>query len=150
MARLHHMGITVSNTDETVRFYRALTEVSVEGPFVKSGPAIDATVGVEGAEIWITFVAFEDGDAVIELAEYRGNTEEPLDPVNSRVAATHPAILVPDMDDTIARLATRGYHATAAPAVATSGPIEGFRYVYVIGPDALRVELLEAPGSPKR
>lgn len=150
MARLHHMGITVSNTDETVRFYRALTEVSVEGPFVKSGPVIDATVGVEGAEIWITFVSFADGDAVIELAEYRGSTEPALDPVNSRVAATHPAILVSDMDAALARLGALGYHATATPAVATSGPIEGFRYVYVIGPDALRVELLEAPGSPKR
>lgn len=141
------MGITVSDTYKTVAFYRAIAGVEVTGPLVKKGPGIDKTVGIEGAEIWITFIAFPNQKSVIELAEYRGSTEQPIDPVNSRVAATHPAIVVRDLDGTLINLASAGYYTTASPQVATAGPIEGYRYVYVIGPDLLRVELLEAPHS---
>ena len=147
-ARMHHMGITVSDTQATVDFYRLIAEIEVTGPLVKSGPAVDAVTGRQGAVILITFVAFApfDGRAtVIELAEYRGDPEPPLDPVNSRVGAAHPAIVVPSIEEAAARVSDAGYAVTAAPQIATSGPLEGFRYTYVIGPDRVRVELLEEP-----
>lgn len=146
MALLHHMGITVRDTTEAVAFYRAVDpDVRVTGPLVKRGAAVSATVGVEGAEIWLTFIAFAEGTAVLELAEYRGIPSEPLVPVNSKAGAAHPAVVVPDVAAALGRLAQAGYTPTADPGTATDGPMAGYRYVYVIGPDMLRVELLELP-----
>jgi glyoxylase I family protein len=145
MARMHHMGITVSDTDEAVAFYRALAEGESVGPLVKRGAAVDAITGQPGAEIWLTFVGFADGETVIELADYRGAGGKALRPDTMRVGAAHPAIVVPSVDDALARLALLGYPPLFEPMVGTEGPLEGYRYVYVLGPDDLRVELLQEP-----
>lgn len=145
MARLHHMGITVSDTDAAVAFYRAIADGEIVGPLVKSGPAVEAATGHPGAEIWLTFVGFGDGESVLELAEYRGAGGEPLLPDSNRAGSTHPAVVVPNVDDALSRLAGLGYAPLSGPMVATAGPMEGYRYVYVLGPDEVRVELLEEP-----
>ncbi len=145
MARLHHMGITVSNTEAATAFYASLTRGTVTGPLVKEGPAVEAVTGYPGAQILLTFIAFDGGDSVIELAEYRGTGDQRIIPNNGKAGSAHPAIVVTDIEAEIARLATEGYAATNAPMVATSGPMEGYRYAYIIGPDEVRVELLEEP-----
>ncbi|GAB3119520.1 VOC family protein [Glaciibacter psychrotolerans] len=145
MTRLHHMGITVSDTAKAVEFYRALADGDVVGPLVRRGPVVEAVTGQVGAEIWITFVGFADGETVLELADYRNAGGEPLLPDNNRAGSTHPAIVVPSMDDALSRLAALGYAPLWEPLVGTAGPLEGYRYVYVLGPDELRVELLEEP-----
>lgn len=143
--RLHHMGITVSNIDAAIEFYRGLTAGEVVGPLVKSGPAVEAVTGYPGIEVHLAFLSLPGGDAVIELAEYRGGSGERIDPDNGRAGSAHPAIVVDDMDATLERMRARGVRATADPQTATDGPLKGFRYVYLIGPDEVRVELLEAP-----
>ncbi|MCH6231606.1 VOC family protein [Microbacterium sp. CFH 31415] len=143
--RLHHMGITVSDTDTAVAFYSALTGGEVVGPLIKSGPAVEAVTGYPGVHILLTFISFAGGGAVIELAEYRNGSGERIDPDTGKAGSAHPAILVDNIDATLARMAAMGVHATSEPKVATDGPMEGYRYVYLIGPDSVRVELLEAP-----
>ncbi|MFD4422932.1 VOC family protein [Agromyces sp. NPDC058484] len=139
------MGITVSDMKGAVEFYRGLTGGEVIGPLEKSGPAVEAATGYPGIVVLLTFLTFPDGDTVIELAEYRNGSGERIDPDNGRIGAAHPAILVDDLDTTLARLAERGTKALSAPMVATAGPLEGYRYVYVLGPDDVRVELLQPP-----
>lgn len=148
--RLHHMGITVSNMDSAIEFYRELTGGEVIGPLVKSGPAVEAVTGYPGIEVHLAFVSLPGGDTVFELAEYRGGSGESIDPDNGKAGATHPAIVVDDMDATLERMRARGVFATSEPKIGTDGPLEGYRYVYLIGPDKLRVELLEAPRETGR
>jgi len=143
--RLHHMGITVSDTDAAVAFYRTLTGGEVIGPLVKRGPAVEAVTGYPGIEILLTFITFDGGESVLELAEYRGGSQARIDPDNGKIGAAHPAIVVDDMDAVLTRMAGLGVRATSSPKVATDGPLEGYRYVYLLGPDDVRVELLEAP-----
>ncbi|WP_427004846.1 VOC family protein [Pseudarthrobacter sp. H2] len=139
------MGITVSDMDTAIEFYRELTAGEVIGPLVKSGPAIEAVTGYAGIEVHLAFVSLPGGDTIIELAEYRGGSGESIDPDNGKAGSSHPAIVVDDMDATLERMRARGVHSTSDPKTATDGPLEGYRYVYLIGPDRLRVELLEAP-----
>lgn len=145
MPRLHHMGITVSDMDAAIAFYRALTEGEVIGPLKKSGPSVEAATGYPGIEVLIAFLPLPDGSTVIELAEYRGGSGKSINPDNGHAGAAHPAIVVDDIDATLARLAEKGVSALSAPMVGTAGPLDGYRYVYVLGPDDVRVELLEEP-----
>lgn len=144
MTRFHHIGITVSDTAAATAFYAAATGGAVTGPLRKSGPAVEAATGHPGAEILLTFIQVPDG-VQIELAEYRGVATEPLRPDTGRVGAAHPAIAVDDIEDALRRLAELGHRPLSQTMTATAGPMEGYRYVYVLGPDEVRVELLQAP-----
>lgn len=144
MTRFHHIGITVSDTAKATAFYAAAADGEVTGPLSKSGPAVDAATGHQGAEILLTFIRLADG-VFIELAEYRGADARRIDPDNGHVGAAHPAIVVDDIDASLARLAELGHRPLSQTMTATAGPIEGYRYVYVLGPDDVRVELLQAP-----
>lgn len=144
MTRIHHIGITVSDTAAATAFYAAVTEGEVIGPLVKQGAAVEAATGYPGAEIHLTFIRADDG-VFIELAEYRGVPARLTDPDNGRAGAAHPAVVVADIDAAIERVATLGYRPLSAVATATAGPLEGYRYVYVLGPDEVRVELLQEP-----
>lgn len=144
MTRIHHIGITVSDTAAATAFYATATDGVVTGPLVKSGPAVDAATGHPGVEILLTFIQAADG-VFIELAEYRGAGSQRIDPDNGHIGAAHPAIVVDDIDATLARLAALGHRPLSQTMTATAGPMEGFRYVYVRGPDDVRVELLQTP-----
>lgn len=144
MARLQHVGITVSDTVAATAFYRAATEGAIIGPLAKSGPAVEAATGYPGVEILLTFIRLADG-VFLELAEYRGADAPRIDPDNGHIGAAHPAILVPDIEASLARLADLGHRPLSQIMTATAGPLEGYRYVYVLGPDEVRVELLQEP-----
>lgn len=144
MPRLHHIGITVSDTVAATAFYRAATEGKVIGPLAKSGPAVEAATGYPGVEILLTFIRLADG-VFLELAEYRGADAPRIDPDNGHIGAAHPAIVVPDIEASLARLAALGHRPLSQIMTATAGPLEGYRYVYVLGPDEVRVELLQEP-----
>lgn len=139
------MGITVSDMKAALEFYSELTAGEVFGPIVKSGPAVEAVTGYPGIEVHLAFVSLPGGETVIELAEYRGGSGERIDPDNGKAGSAHPAIVVEDLDAVLDRMRALGVSATSAPGTATDGPLNGFRYVYLIGPDNVRVELLEAP-----
>lgn len=144
MTRFHHIGITVSDTSTATAFYAAATCGEVIGPLIKSGPAVEAAVGHAGVEIVLTFVRAPDG-IFLELAEYRGLAAGGIDPDTAHVGAAHPAIVVSDIEASLARVAELGYAPLSVPMTATDGPMQGYRYVYVLGPDHVRVELLQEP-----
>lgn len=144
MQRLHHIGITVSDLDAAITFFQALSGGSVDGPYVKHGPAVEAATGYPGVEILQAFVTLAAGGAVIELLEYRNASGTRIEPDNGSIGAAHPAIVVADIDVALARARTLGYDSLSGPMTATSGPLNGWRYVYVLGPDRVRVELLQA------
>jgi|SRR5699024_2200758 len=145
MTALHHMGITVSDSDSAVAFYAAVTSGTVAGPYVRSGPGVDAVTRYPGAQVVQHFVTPSGGGAVIELLEYRGASGNRIDPDNGNIGASHPAFIIKDIAEVLAEAAALGFHPTSEPQTASSGPIEGYQYVYLIGPDDVRVELLQPP-----
>lgn len=145
MRRVHHVGITVSDIDAALAFYADLTGGTVSGPLDKSGPAIDAVTGYPGVVVRQAFVTVPDGDTLIELLQYRGGSPVVIDPDNGSVGAVHVAILVHDLDAVLERLAARGVKALSDPITGTAGLMEGHRFLYVLGPDRVRVELVEPP-----
>lgn len=146
--RLHHIGITVSDLDAALTFYQTAAAGGVDGPYVKSGPAVEAATGYPGVEILQAFVTFPEGDSVIELLEYRNTSGARIDPDNGSIGAAHPALVVAAIDKTLTSLHSLGYDRLSEPMTATSGPLKGWRCVYVLGPDRVRVELLQAPEDP--
>ncbi|WP_300267645.1 VOC family protein [Microbacterium sp.] len=144
MSRIHHIGITVSDLEAATRFYQTVSGGEAIGPLIKSGPAVEAATGYAGVEIAISFVCTANG-VFLELLQYRHADAARIDPNNGHIGAAHPAIVVDDIDGAIAAAEQLGHRALSTTMTATAGPLEGYRYVYVLGPDDVRVELLQEP-----
>ena len=144
MTSVHHAGVTVSDLDASLEFYADLLGGEVVGPFARSGPRIDQVTGYPGVVVRQAFVHALAGTAVIELLQYDGGSSVHVDPDNGHAGAVHVAIRVADLDATLGRLRSRGVAALSEP-ISLSEPLAGWRAVYVLDPDRVRVELLQPP-----
>lgn len=144
MTAIHHAGITVSDISRSLDFYADLLGGEVLGPYERSGPRIDAVTGYPGVVVRQAFVRAAEGSTVVELLHYDGGSGLSIDPDNGHAGAVHVAVTVADLDATLERLADRGVTAISDP-VTISEPLAGYRVVYVMDPDRVRVELMEPP-----
>lgn len=144
MTAVHHVGITVSDIDRSLAFYADLLQGQALGPWDRSGPGVDKVTGYTGVVVRQAFALSANGDTAVELLQYIGGSDVVLDPNNGYVGAVHVAIVVADLDGTLAELRARGVQAVSDPVV-TNAPMRNFKAVYVLDPDGVRVELVEPP-----
>jgi len=92
----HHYGITVSDLDRAVEFYRDSLGLDVLAEFNVGGDAFATGVDVEGASA--VFAHLDAGDARIELVSYEPEGEQRLDTSLNEPGATHVGLEVDDLD----------------------------------------------------
>lgn len=141
---IHHVGLTVSDIETSLSFYAGLLGGERLGPWDRSGPGVDQVTGYPGVVVRQAFVRPPDGSAVVELLQYVGGSPVVLEPDNGHVGAAHVALTVRDLDAVLRRLRIEGVEVLSEPIVC-SEPMAGYRAVYVLDPDRIRVELLEPP-----
>lgn len=145
MRALHHIGLTVGDLARSRDFYVRLLGGELLGTWERSGPGVDAVTGYPGVVVRQAFVRPSGGGTMIELLQYDGGSPVVLDPDNGSVGSVHVAIPVANLDGTLAALRAEGVTVLSEPITCGPGPMEGFRAVYVLDPDAVRVELVAPP-----
>ena len=144
MQALFHTGITVSNLDKSIEFYRdALGLELTLGPTeVFEGDALSAGLAVRDARLRLA--VFKVGDGQLELLEYL-SPPSPVDrPMpNNTLGAMHVAFHVEDMKATVKELEAKGIRFFTRPNVVTEGPLNGWTWVYFCDPDGITLELIE-------
>lgn len=132
----HHVGITVSELDRAVDFYRDVLELDVLDRFSVSGEAFSEAVAVDGAT---GRFAHLDGDGVrIELVEYDPVGDAAPDADLNQPGATHVGLSVDDLDAFYEGLPD-GVETLNEPKTTDSGT----RICFLRDPDGTLVELLE-------
>lgn len=145
--RFHHLGLTVPSLDDAVAFFRdalAFEQVLRTEP---SGPAASEYADAVGipAGVAVDGLAVMRGDGVtVELFQY-GDDEIAAFPPNHRVGAQHLAFEVDDLDAVAARLTAAGCTPCAAPRTARAPAFRGMRWVYLVAPFGLQLELVQFP-----
>jgi len=139
-----HVGITVRDLDESIRFYHDLLglEIVTEPSPWFDGPELGHGVGVPGAEL--KQVCLRLGDTMIELLEYRtppSPTERPL--LSHSIGASHLAFQVEDIRAAKAELEDAGVAFYSDINVVDEGVLSGWRWVYFSDPDGYPLELVE-------
>ena len=144
MNRVLHTGITVSNLDQAITFYRDVLGLKLKtGPseFV-GGEERSRAVGVPGA--WYRGAVLETEDGALELQEYKA-PPSPVDrpmPLNT-LGAHHVCFLVDNIDAKVAELEAKGVQFLAPVRTVTEGPFKGYRWAYFRDPDGIAMELVE-------
>ena len=149
---IFHAGITVSNMDRALEFYRDLLGLDVLYDREATSPYLARLLNIQVPDIRIVFLHAGPADAAsIELLEYRslsGSTagHDPWDP-----GSGHVCFSVVNVDRLYTAVIRSGYEVRSEPVDIVSGPNFGSRAFYVKDPDGHWIELFQRPlpaGSP--
>jgi glyoxylase I family protein len=145
MPMLHHTGLTVSDLQRSLQFWRDALGMEVLFEQEKVGGYIEAIVGEPGAHVRMAHLAFGGDGTRIELFEYVAPTggrhiQRPAD-----VGFSHVCVACDDLDERLERLVAAGGAAFSKPVEVDTGVNRGGRGVYLRDPDGHVVELFERP-----
>lgn len=148
--RIHtadHTGITVSNLERSLTFWRDVLGLEFSHTAHQTGEMAKQITGVEGAEIKLAVLKAPGGHK-IELLEYLAPADRKranLRPCD--VGSVHIALLVDHLEAILEKIAASGWTAAGKPQVLKIGPNAGKRVVYVRDPDGTTIEFMQVPES---
>lgn len=149
---LHH-GITVSNIDDAVSWYRDVLGLELVHRQRGQNAYTPVLVGIPGAVLEVaqfrvrsTMPRISTHD--IELIQYVQGGAEGQPPLVNQVAASHLAFLVSDIEELYSRAKEGGAVFRNPPTRITEGANKGGYGCYLHDPDGNTLEFIEP--SPKR
>lgn len=137
-----HTGITVSDMDKSLCFYRDVLGFQVSDPVHMDDPSIEQFVGVPGAELDMAFVRAPGH--VIELLRYtkpENRDTSHLRPCDS--GFLHLCFKVLNIDKVVEAMRAGGFEPIGQIQNVDDGPTAGMRAVYTRDPDGVLIELIE-------
>src|SRR5947207_13184562 len=140
-----HTGITVSNLERSLEFWRDVLGFEFSHSAHQKGDLAQEITGVDGAEIKLAVLKTPGGHNIELLqylapADHKRATLRPCD-----VGSVHLALLVNDLDAVLAQIAASGSEAAGKPQTLSKGPNAGKRVVYVRDPDGTTIEFMQPP-----
>ena len=141
-----HTGITVSNLERSLAFWRDVLGFEFSHTAHQKGEMPEQITGVKGAELKLAVVKAPGGHK-IELLDYLapGDRKKDVDLRPCDVGHVHVALVVENLDAILERIAASGWEASGQPQTLTSGPNAGKRVIYVRDPDGTTIEFMELP-----
>lgn len=141
-----HTGITVSNLERSVAFWRDVLGFEPSHSAHQTGEMAEEITGVAGAEIKLAVIKTPNGHK-IELLEYLAPPERKnrVDLRPCDVGLVHVALIVDDLDAILSAINASGWKAAGKPQTLQSGPNAGKRVVYVRDPDGTTIEFMQPP-----
>ena len=144
-----HTGITVSDLDRAVGYFRDALGLEVSEPVQVGGELFEQVTGVDGCVIDIRFV--DAGNHTIELLCYSSpadKTSSALRPCDN--GQLHLCLDVEDIEAVIEAGRRYGFEPVNPVQVVADGPHAGTKVIYTRGPDNLTVELMQRPARAPR
>jgi len=132
----HHYGITVSDLDRAIEFYRDSLGLDVLAEFSVGGDAFATGVDIEGASA--EFAHLDAGDARLELVCYEPEGEQRPDLSLNEPGATHVGLEVDNLE-TVYEDLPNDVETLSEPQTTESGT----KICFVSDPEDNLVELLE-------
>lgn len=150
VTRIDHVGITVSDVDRALGFYRDLLGLRVIADSTLTDPEVAELLGLDSVELRVADLDSGDG-RIVELIQYlrpkgRGIIYESSDPATAHIAFT-----VDNLASVHERL--RGAGATIVSRRPLTirepgGPFDGAICLYVRDPDGAILELVQRSSDP--
>jgi catechol 2,3-dioxygenase-like lactoylglutathione lyase family enzyme len=135
--RAHHFGVTVTELDRAVEFYRDVLGLTVLDRFTVGGSSFSKAVGVEGATG--RFAHIDADGARVELVEYDPEGTDRTASTINQPGATHLGLETDDIDTFYETLPT-DVDTLSEPQTTESGS----RIVFLRDPEGNLVEIIDA------
>ncbi len=142
-----HVGLTVGNMSEALRFYCDALGLELESEGERPGAAVSPVLGIDPDRILVAWLRVPNSDALLELFEYQGIERFSAAARPCDIGYGHFCLYVEDLDAVYQRLVDGGYTSRKPPVTVSSGPHAGAKAVYATSPDGYNVELFERPAA---
>ena len=138
-----HGGITVSDMDQSLRFYHDGLGLEILFDRILDGPYLPVVLGLDFAALRAVYLIIPGG-GYVELLDYQGIERFPAQSRPCDFGAGHLCLYVDDVEAMHARLVGLGFAARSREVVdITMGPNTGARSCYMTDPDGYAVELFQ-------
>ena len=149
VAGIYHTGLSVSDLDRSIAFYRDLLGLELVAQWDSSQPYLRTVVGFPDAELRIALLRLPGAAGAaghhIELLEYRVPRGARGDARTCNPGNGHVAFMVEDLDATYRELRAKGVRFKSAPVEVTHGRNRGAKAVYLLDPDDITLEMMQPP-----
>lgn len=141
-----HAGVSVSDMDRSLTFYRDALGFELESDFLVEDPYIFRIIALQGRAIRVVFLKIPNSDVRLELLEYQGLERHPGSARPCDPGTGHFCLYVNDVAAMHRKLEAAGFTTrSSAPVEVKQGPRTGAKVIYAIDPDGYHVELFEKP-----
>lgn len=146
---VNHIGITVSDLEESIKFYEALTGKKIANKDQIGGKRMAQTQGLD--DTLIKYANLHLGNVNIDILEYVEPISKKANYSNEQISAMHLCFEVEDIESAVKRLKEIGVEPDGKPIFFSEedGLTSGFGtgVVYFTDPDGTNLELI-APKGP--
>jgi catechol 2,3-dioxygenase-like lactoylglutathione lyase family enzyme len=146
-ATLHHVGLTVSDLDASLRFWGDALGMQTVVRQERQGGYLEAIVREPGAHVLQAQLELPEGGARVELFQYVAPEGETVHARPRDVGFAHVAVRCTDLDDRLERLLAAGGEAFGDVIEVDAGVNAGARAVYVRDPDGHVLELFSVAAA---
>jgi catechol 2,3-dioxygenase-like lactoylglutathione lyase family enzyme len=144
---LHHVGLTVSDMERSIAFYRDVLGLTLVGrrPRVESD-YLGQQTGYQGVVLSVaSFKVRPDSPQSLEVVQYLSQAGPPAETATNRAGNSHLCLTVDNLHACYQSLLARGVRFKSAPVAITAGPNTGGFVVYFFDPDGYTLELFQPP-----
>lgn len=136
---LRHVGITVTDLEESMAFYQEVFGFEVLRIMNESGEHIDKFLAL--SDVKVKTVKLKDPNGgIIELLKYYSHPNKKENRNVTHIGCSHIALTVENLDLILANIQKRGYNINSEPQYSPDGMV---KLTFCQGPDGVWLELVE-------
>jgi len=141
---LRHVGITVSNIDRSLKFYRDLLGLQISREMNEAGEYIDNFSGLKNVRVHTVKMKFQpSNDIMLELLCYSSHPEPAEPNLNNsitQIGCSHFALTIENLDLLYTKLIKNNIHVMCEPQISPDGKA---KLTFCRDPDGTLIELVE-------
>ena len=139
---VRHIGITVTNMERSLVFYRDLLGLTIERNMNESGQYINNMLSMKDVSVnTVKMSASDKGPTLIELLEFKSHPQKSKNNFDvSKIGTSHVALTVNDLDQMYSKLTAVGVKFNAPPQYSPDGYA---KVTFCHDPDNIPIELVQ-------
>lgn len=146
----HHTSISVSDAEQSLRFYRDGLGLKVVGDSTENSQRLADEVEVPGAHARCLWLASTEGETLLELMVYYSPKGRKFVLGCNDIGCPHVSFLVDDIHEVARRLWDMGYQSTTDVQDVDPSCMPDAKTMYFRDPDGIPVELFQIPAERKK
>jgi catechol 2,3-dioxygenase-like lactoylglutathione lyase family enzyme len=141
---LFHAGVTVSDMERALTFYRDLLGLEIISDGITGGDSARRIWNIEPGKVRVVFLRVPGSDAVVELFEFGDVEKHSASARPQDHGAGHFCLFTDDAEGLHRRALEAGFRSRGGEVVTIDrGPHSGVKAVYLVDPDGYHVELYQ-------